>query len=78
MCANKIRSNSKHPLYGALPRQHVPLRIACGDLVVQRYTLSIFAVVPKCLFVKQSSDPLIDGAGLEMLKSKNNVFFLLA
>ena len=34
----KIRCNSMHPLYGALPMPYVPVRVTRGAVIAHRYT----------------------------------------
>ena len=40
----KIRCNSMHPLYGALPGQYMPVLVTRGALVAYQYT----CVPPRC------------------------------
>ena len=78
-----IKSNSMHPLSGALSLPYVP---ACGALVAHRHSSS----PPRCRtspyrrsFVPLSvslwndlSDPVFDGVGLVGIKSRANAFLL--
>ena len=81
----KIRCNSMHPLYGALPVPYVPVRVTRGALVAHRYTYD----PPRCrtsqyrrTFIPWSvslwnnlSDPVFDGVDLADFKSRANAFF---
>ena len=40
----KIRYNPMHPLYGALPMPHVPVRVTRGAVIAHRYTYA----PPRC------------------------------
>ena len=80
----KIRCNPKHPLCGALPVPHVPVRVTRGTLIAHRYTF----VPPRCrtsqyrrtfIFLSVSLwndlvDPVFDGVGLAGVKSRSDAF----
>ena len=80
----KIKSNSMHPLSGALPLPYVPARVTRGALVAHRYSFA----PPRCRtsqyrrsFVPLSvslwndlSGPVFDGVGLAGSKSRANAF----
>ena len=82
----KIRCNPKHPLSGALPVPHVPVRVTRGALIAHRYTL----VPPRCRTSQYSRtfiplsvslwnnlvDLVFDGVGLAGFKSRSNAFLL--
>ena len=82
----KIKSNSMHPLSGALPLPCVPARVTRDALVAHRHSFA----APRCrtsqyrrTFVPLSvslwndlSDPLFDGVGLTGFKSRANAFLL--
>ena len=82
----KIRCNSMHPLYGALPVPYVPVRVTRVAVIAHWYTY----VPPRCrtsqyhrTFILWSvslwndlRDPVFDGVGLEGFKSKANAFFI--
>ena len=71
----ELMCNQMHPLNGALPGPHVPVRVTYGALVAHRYTYA----PPRCrtsqysrtfisLSVPLSNDlaiPLFDGVGLD-------------
>ena len=74
-----------HPLYGAVPDQHVPVRVTRGAMVAHRYTFA----PPHCrtshhrTFIPLSisqwndlGDPVFDGAGLAGFKSRANASLL--
>ena len=83
---HKIRCNSMHPLYGALPVPYVPVRVIRGTVIAHRYTYA----PPRCrtsqyrrTFIPWSvslwndlGDPVFDGVGLAGLKSRVNAFLL--
>ena len=83
---HKIRCNPMHPLYGALPVPHVPVRVTRGAGIAHRYTYA----PPSCrtshhrrTFIPSSvslwndlSDPVFDGVGLAGFKSRANAFLL--
>ena len=76
----KIRCNSMHPLYGALPVPHVPVWVTRGAVIAHRYTYA----PPRCrtsqyrwTFIPWSvslwndlSDHVFDGVGLAGFNSK--------
>ena len=82
----KIRNNSMHPFYGALPVPYVPVRVTRGALVAHRYTYA-----PPCWKPRSTAGLLIpfqylciiilltlavpDGVGLAGFKSRDNAFF---
>ena len=82
----KIRCNSMHPLYGALPVPYVPVRVTRGAVIAHRFTYE----PPRCstsqyrrTFIPLSvslwndhSDPVFDGVGLAGFKSRANAFLL--
>ena len=82
----KIRCNSVHPLCGALPVPHVPVRVTHGTLIAHRYTYA----PPRCRtsqyrrsFIplsvslwKDLVDPVFDGVRLVGFKSRSNAFLL--
>ena len=82
----KIRWKAMHPLNGALPGPHVPVRITRSALVTHRYT----DAPPRCrtsqycrTFILLSvslwndlANPVFDGVGLSGLKSRANAFLL--
>ena len=67
----KIRCNSTHPLYGALPMPYVPVRVTGGALVAYlytyeppRYRTSQYRLTFISLSVSQwnyLADPVLDG-----------------
>ena len=83
---HKLRCNSMHPLYGALPMPYVPVRVTRVAVIAHRYTYG----PPRCrtfqyrrTFIPWSvslwndlSDPVFDGVGLAGFKSKVNAFLL--
>ena len=82
----KIRCNSMHPLYGALPVPCVPLRVTRGAVIAHRFTHA----PPRCrtsqyrrtfIFWSVSlwndlCDPVFDDVGLAGFKSRANAFLL--
>ena len=82
----KIRCNPMHPLYGALPVAHVPVRFSRGAVIAHRYTYAL----PRCItsqyrrtFILFSvslwndlGDPVFDGVELAGFKSRANAFLL--
>ena len=82
----KIKSNSMHPLSGALPLPYVPARVTRGALVAHWHSFA----PPLCrtsqyrrTFVRLSvslwndlSDPVFAGVGLAGLQSRANAFLL--
>ena len=88
---HKIRCNSMHPLYGALPVLYVPVLVTRGAVIAHRYTYA----PPRCrtsqyrrTFIALSvspwsvslwndlSDPVFDDVELAGFKSKVNAFLL--
>ena len=83
---HKIRCNSMHPLYGALPVPYVTVRLTRGAVIAHRYTYA----PPRCRTSQYRptlipwsvslwndlSDPVFDGVGLAGFKSKVNAFLL--
>ena len=81
----KIRCNPIHPLYGALPVPHVPVRITRGAVFAHRYTYA----PPRCrtsqyhrTFILLSlslcndhSDPVFDGVGLAFSRAVPMPFY---
>ena len=79
----KIRCNLMHPLCGALPVPHVPVRVTRGALIAHRYTYSN----PRCrtsqyrmTFIHLSVslwndlvDPVFDGVGFAGFKSRGQI-----
>ena len=75
-----------HPLYGALPVPHVPVRVSSCAVIAHRFTYA----PPRCrtsqyrqTFIPLSvslwndlSDPVFDGVGLAGFKSRANAFLL--
>ena len=82
----KIRCNSMHPLYGALPWSYVPVRVTRGAVITHRFTYapSRFRTSQyRRTFIPWSvslwndlSDPVFDGVGLAGFKSRANAFLL--
>ena len=83
---HKIRCNSMHPLYGALPAPYVPVRVTRGTVIAHRYTYApprcrtsqyrrTFIPWPVSLW-NDLSDPVFNGVGLAGLKSKVYAFLL--
>ena len=82
----KIRCNPMHPLNGALPGPHEPVLVTCGALVAHRYTYAppryrtsqyrIAFVPPSVSLWNDLSDPVFDGVGLAVFKSRANAFLL--
>ena len=82
----KIRCKAMHPLNGALPGPHVPVRFTRGALVAHRYTYA----PPRCRTLQYSRtfiplsvslwndlvDPVFDGVRLAGFKSRSNTFLL--
>ena len=82
----KIRCNSMHPLYGALPVPCVPVPVTPSAMIAHRYT----DAPPRCrtsqyrlTFIAWSvslwndlSDPVFDGVGLSGFNSRANAFLL--
>ena len=82
----KIRCNPVHPLNGALPGLHVPVRVTRGALAAHRYTYA----PPRCRTLQYSrtfipflvslwndlANPVFDGVGLAGFKSRANDFLL--
>ena len=80
----KIRCNPKHPLCGALPVTHVPVRVTRGAWIAHRYTYA----PPHCrtsqyrmTFIPLSVslwndlvEPVFDDVGLSDFKSRSNAF----
>ena len=75
-----------HPLCGAVPEPHVPVRVTRSGLVAHRYTYA-----PPCCITSQYcrtfmlfsvslwndlADPVFDGVGLAGFKSRANAFLL--
>ena len=83
---HKIRCNPVHPLNGALPGPHVPVRVTRGAVVAHRFTYAL----PRCrtlqyrrTFIPLSvslwndlASPVFDGVGLACFKSRANAFLL--
>ena len=82
----KIRCNTMHPLYGALPVPYVPVPVTPSAMIAHRYT----DAPPRCrtsqyrrTFIPWSvslwndlSDPVFDGVGLSGFNSRANAFLL--
>ena len=82
----KIRCNPMHPLYGALPKPYVPVRVTRGAVITHRYTYE----PPRCrtpqfrrAFILLSvslwndlGDPVFDDVVLAGFQSNANVFLL--
>ena len=82
----KIRCDPVHPLNGALPGLYVPVRVAHGALVAQRYTYA----PRRCRTLQYSktfisfsvslwndlANPVFDGVGLVGFKSRANASLL--
>ena len=75
-----------HPLNGALPGPHVPVRVRRGALVAHRCTYApprcrtsqySRTFVPLAVFLwNDLADPVFDGVGLAGFKSIANAFYL--
>ena len=82
----KIRSNTVHPLNGALPGPYVTARVTRGALVAHRYT----DAAPRCGTLQYSrtfilfsvslwndlANPVFDGVGLARFKSRASASLL--
>ena len=82
----KIRCTLLHPLYGALPVPHVLVRVTRGAVNAHRYTYVhpscktsqyrlTFIPYPVSLW-NDLIDPVFDGVGLAVFKSRANAFLL--
>ena len=82
----KIRCNTVHPLYGALPGPYVPVRVTRCALVAHRYTYAPSrcgtsqyrrTFIPLWVSLWNNlANPLYDGVGLAGFKSRANDFLL--
>ena len=82
----KIMCNPIHPLYGAIPVPHVPVRVTRGALIAHRCTYasprhrtskSRLTFIPLSVSLwNDLCDPIFEGVGLTGFKSKVNAFLL--
>ena len=82
----RIRCNSMHPLYGALPVPYVSVMVTRGAVIAHRHTYApprcriskyrgTFILLSVSLW-KDLGDPVFDGVGLVGFKSRVNAFLL--
>ena len=75
----KIRCNPMHPLNGALPGPYVTVRVTCGALAsLQKLTVAYLRTfVPLSVSLwNDLADPVFDGVGLAIFKSRANAYLL--
>ena len=72
-----IRCNLMHPIYGALPLPHVPVRVTRGAVIAHWTSQYRRTFIPLSVSLwNDLSDPVFDGEGLASFKSRANAYLL--